>query len=262
MAHADHAPEMRQNAACARCHTSWGALGRTAPPESAEGAGITCVTCHDVHPHGKWAADAAAAGRPATGQAADSLLRFFALPSTLPHPPASVNGKSRVCVGCHAPSSSTLRPEASAAAIVAGQGGLEPETGNALELATPHAKSERGCLSCHDTGPEPLGLGKSHGFRASEQACKGCHATPPARDPAIFERARALLERLDSKHSRGSADKPWHASYELLLPTPQATRALRDVLLVLEDPAADVHHPRYAKALLDAAERFASGAKP
>jgi hypothetical protein len=59
-----------------------------------------------------------------------------------------------------------------------------------------------------------------------------------------------------------SADAPWHARYELVLPTPQQTRALRDVLLVLEDPAADVHHPAYAKALLDAAERVAPGAKP
>jgi hypothetical protein len=33
-------------------------------------------------------------------------------------------------------------------------------------------------------------------------------------------------------------------------------------LLVLEDPAADVHHPAYARALLDAAERLTSGASP
>jgi hypothetical protein len=46
------------------------------------------------------------------------------------------------------------------------------------------------------------------------------------------------------------------------LPTPEQTRALRDVLLVLEDPAADVHHPSYAKALLDAAERLVPGASP
>jgi hypothetical protein len=32
------------------------------------------------------------------------------------------------------------------------------------------------------------------------------------------------------------------------------------VLLVLEDPAADVHHPAYATTLLDAAERVTSGA--
>jgi hypothetical protein len=262
MGHADNAPEMRKNAACARCHTSFGAVGRAAPPEPTEGAGITCATCHDVHPHGKRALDAAVVAKSDPSQAADSLLRYFALPSTLPNPPASFGGKSRVCVGCHAPSSSTLRPEASAAAIVAGQAGLEPENGGALELTGPHAKSDRGCLSCHDSGPEELGLGKSHGFRASEQSCRGCHEKPPARDPAIAERARALVQRLDPAHSRGSADKPWHASYELLLPTPQATRALRNVLLVLEDPAADVHHPDYAKALLDAAERFASGAQP
>ena len=31
-------------------------------------------------------------------------------------------------------------------------------------------------------------------------------------------------------------------------------RAVWDLLLVLEDPAAEMHNPRYARALLDAAE--------
>jgi hypothetical protein len=37
---------------------------------------------------------------------------------------------------------------------------------------------------------------------------------------------------------------------------------LRNVLLVLEDPAADLHHPAYAKLLLDAAERVAPRGTP
>ena len=258
---ADNAPKMRQGA-CARCHTSWGALGRPAPPATAAGSGITCATCHDVHPHGD-RPEASARTHADIATPVESLLRRFALPSTLPNPPASFLGISNVCISCHAPSSSSLRPEASAAAIVAGRGGLEPESGAALELLAPHATAARGCLSCHDSGPEGLVLGQSHGFRASEQACKRCHEHVPARDPALARRARALLAQLDPQHSRSGADKPWHASDEPLLPTtPQATRALRDVLLVLEDPAADVHHPRYAKALLDAAERLASGAQP
>jgi hypothetical protein len=260
MAHADHAPEMRQNSACARCHTSWGAIGRPAPPPDTAESGITCATCHDVHPHGPGQVDAAAS--PSNATAVESLLRYVALPSTLPHPPASFLGKSRVCIACHAPSSSMLRPEASAAAIVAGQGGLEPSSGGALELSAPHASNPRGCLSCHSSGPEGLVLGQNHGFRATVQACKTCHETVPGRDPAIAQRAQQLLARLDPQHSRGSADKPWHANYELLLPTPQATRALRDVLLVLEDPAADVHQPAYANALLDASERIYKLDKP
>jgi len=99
-------------------------------------------------------------------------------------------------------------------------------------------------------------------FAQPDQGCVRCHGAAKNRDPSLAQRAQRLLARLDPARSLGSAERPWHASYQLLLPTPQQTRALRDVLLVLEDPAADVHHPSYAKALLDAAERLAPGASP
>ncbi len=189
-------------------------------------------------------------------------MRELAIPETLPNPPASFLGVSRVCISCHAPGSNTLRPEASAAALVAGQGGFEPETGAPLTLAAPHAATPKGCLSCHDSGPEGLVLGKSHGFRATQESCARCHTSPKNRDPAIAQRAHQLLARLDPQHSTGDIGNPWHASYQTLPPNAQRTRALRNVLLVLEDPAADVHAPGYARALLDAAERLAPGAKP
>lgn len=257
MGHADSSPASREPA-CARCHTAWGAVGRPAPPSETAAFGITCATCHDVHPHGAAAKQPATPEQPSHG----GLLRDFALPATLPNPPASFQGQSRVCIACHAPSSDTLRPEASAAAIVAGQGGFEPATGAPLVLAAPHAAATKGCLSCHDSGPEGLLLGKSHGFRATETACARCHDTPKLRDSSLAQRARQLLATLDPEHSSGDVGKPWHASYQRLLPTPQQSRALRNVLLVLEDPAADVHHPGYARALLDAAERLAPGATP
>jgi hypothetical protein len=50
MGRADASPATRQEP-CARCHTTWGALGRSAPPPGAQGDGLGCVTCHDVHPH-------------------------------------------------------------------------------------------------------------------------------------------------------------------------------------------------------------------
>jgi len=212
-----------------------------------------------VHPHG---APTHAASTAAKGVSQAGLLRDFALPETLPHPPASFQGVSRVCISCHAPSSNTLRPEASAAALVAGQGGLDPETGAPLLFKAPHANAAKGCLSCHDSGPPGLLLGKSHGFRASPDSCGRCHDSAQRRDPAIAERARQVLGRLDPAHSAGDVGTPWHASYQLLLPTPQQTRALRNVLLVLEDPAADVHDPSYARALLDAAERLAPRTQP
>jgi hypothetical protein len=263
MGHADSSARVRTEAACARCHTAWGAVGRPAPPQDVAPFGLTCATCHDVHPHGTHPPQpAAAVAAPPSTPTHGGLLRDFPLPSTLPDPPASFQGVSRVCISCHAPSSNTLRPEASAAAIVAGQGGLEPETGAPLTFAAPHATAAKGCLSCHDSGPEGLMLGKSHGFRASPESCARCHDSPPSRDASIAQRARQLLAKLDPQHSAGDVGRPWHASYQLLLPTPQRTRALRNVLLVLEDPAADVHAPGYARALLDAAERLAPGAKP
>jgi hypothetical protein len=257
MGHADSSAEARNTPACARCHTAWGAVGRPAPPSEAAGFGITCSTCHDVHPHGAGAKKAAA---PTDAPSHAGLLRNFALPPSLPSPPASFQGISRVCITCHAPSSNQLRPEASAAAIVAGQGGLEPETGAPFVLAAPHAAAAKGCLSCHDSGPDGLVLGTSHGFRATAQGCARCHDAPKRRDSSLAQRARQLLARLDPEHTSGDVGKPWHASHQQLLPTPQQTRALRNILLVLEDPAADVHNPGYARALLDSAERLAPGA--
>jgi hypothetical protein len=262
MGHADSSARVRREPACARCHTAWGAVGRPAPPSDHQPFGLTCATCHDVHPHGPNAHPPAGAAAKANAPSYGGLLRHFPLPPTLPHPPASFQGVSRVCISCHAPSSTTRRPEASAAAIVAGQGGFEPETGAPLTSAAPHAAAPKGCLSCHDSGPEGLVLGKSHGFRATPESCARCHTAPPSRDPAIAQRARQLLARLDPQHSAGDVGRPWHASYDELLPTAQQSRALRNVLLVLEDPAADVHAPGYARALLDAAERLAPGAQP
>jgi len=257
MAHADSSPVARSTPACSRCHTAWGAVGRPAPPDEQPGFGITCSTCHDVHPHASETAPAAPAATPSHG----GLLRDFALPLALPSPPASFRGPSRVCVGCHAPSSNTLRPEASAAAIVGGQGGLEPDTGAPLLAAAPHAAHAKGCLSCHDSGPEGLMLGQNHAFRADERGCARCHAPKP-RDASIAVRARRLLAALDPQHSAGNVSEPWHASYPAALPASRGARALRNVLLVLEDPAADVHNPGYARALLDSAERLATGADP
>jgi hypothetical protein len=262
MGHADSSARVRSEPACARCHTAWGPVGRPAPPSDVEPFGLTCATCHDVHPHAANARQPGGAAAKANAASYGGLLRDLPLPQTLRNLPASFQGVSRVCISCHAPSSSTLQPEASAAAIVAGQGGLEPETGAPLTLATPHAAAPKGCLSCHDSGPDGLVLGKSHGFRATQASCARCHDSAKNRDPAIAQRARELLEQLDPEHSAGDAGTPWHARNQRPSPTAQRTRALRNVLLVLEDPAADVHAPGYARALLDAAERLAPGAKP
>jgi hypothetical protein len=249
MAAADHDERARGDAACARCHTSWGAIGRAAPPHELGGLGLTCATCHAVHPT-----------KPQL-PTEPGLLREFAMPSTLPSPPPSFNGPSRVCVSCHAPSSNDGAPDASAAALIAGQGGVDPRTGKPLTLAAVHAGGTRGCLSCHDSGPEELQLGKSHAFRSSSENCARCHDSPKARDPSLRTRALALLARL-SPERLPSGGPAWHAQRYGALGSLERQRALFDVLLVLEDPAADVHHPAYAKLLLSMAEREAGGATP
>ena len=111
-------------------------------------------------------------------------------------------------------------------------------------------------------------LGKSHGFRATDATCARCHEQVTTRDPSLQARARALLSRLQEAPW---ADRPPHARLSdtrvattLARGIDQATRsrALYDVLLVIEDGAADVHHPTYASALLDAAERALEEPKP
>jgi hypothetical protein len=247
MAHADRDRAARNDAACARCHTSWGAVGRPAPPHDVPGFGLTCSTCHAVHAPG------------AEKTTEHGLLRAFPIPSSLPNPPPSFTGMSQVCVSCHAPSSTSTLPEASAAALIAGQGGLEPTTGEPLAMLAPHAGGLRGCLGCHDSGPDELVLGKSHGFRASMASCSKCHSSPKTRDPSIRTRALTLLAKLDPERAAPS-EQPFHATRSTKPKSIGQQRALYDVLLVLEDPAADIHHPVYATSLLDAAERVTPGA--
>lgn len=261
MAHADSDPQVRANPACARCHTSWGALGRPAPPAVAPAMGLGCATCHDVHPHGPVAAVHSAPH--ATRFAEPALLRNLPLPQSVPDPPAAFSGPSRVCIGCHSPSGSELAPEASAAALIAGRGGILPASGEALVLPPIHATSPRGCLSCHDSGPAGIERGKGHAFQATEASCGPCHQQqPPRRNPELARRARLLFTKLTHEKPLAPAGRPQHAEPAVSPTTPERARALRNILLVLEDPAADVHHPAYAEALLDSAERFTHGASP
>jgi hypothetical protein len=239
MASADHDVRTREKP-CVRCHTTFGALGRDAhrPPEGVE-LGLGCATCHDVHPH--------AAGARVT----PSLLRELPVPSTLGALPPSMLGASRVCVSCHAPTSENALPEASASALLLARGGTDPRSGTALAGTAPHGTALDGCLSCHRSGPESLGRGASHAFAVAADACTTCHASR-ARDPSLAARARALFERLGG--SLATAPSPPHAMAAQPPTDPVLARAFANVALVLEDPAADVHNPRYAALLLDVTE--------
>jgi hypothetical protein len=211
MSRADRDPRTREGD-CARCHTAWGARGDATrrPPHEVGAIGLGCTACHDVHGKGPL------------------------LPS------------SDSCIGCHSPGTGAL-PEASAAAIWAGRGGLDVKTGLPLEGPAPHAGDPRGCLRCHDSGPEGLERGKSHAFRATLASCTPCHAEPPRRRPELAERARALVDEFLPPARRG---EPPHAEPSARKLPGTTARALRNALLVLEDPAADVHNPKYAERLL------------
>jgi hypothetical protein len=212
MARADHDPRTRERAECARCHTTWGARSDPArrPPAAIGALGLGCVACHDMH--------------------GERALR----------------PTSEVCIDCHSPGDGAL-PAASAAAIWAGRGGVDPKTGSPLDGPAPHASDARGCLRCHDSGPAELDRGKGHAFRTGPTSCAPCHVEPPRRRSELAEKARSVVAAL-VPHALGSSP-PHAAPLAHRLPLEKA-RALKNALLVLEDPAADVHNPAYAARLL------------
>jgi len=265
MARSDADPRTRTDASCARCHTTsgflaslgGGAVDRTPPPD-VETTGIACAACHAAHdPHGN--ADTARA---------DRLLRDVTLPDSFRGVP--VPERSRICVRCHAPAASfasgadgALAPPASAAAIWAGRGGIDPQTGDPLGAPSVHGAVDGGCVGCHRGGPVELERGSGHAFRADVTSCAGCHGdTVPdtaAIGREIRDRAAFLLASLAGVRPPVASD-PRHAG-TLGLPRDRIGRAVYDVLLVLEDPAAAAHNTPFARALLAAAARVIPGAK-
>jgi hypothetical protein len=284
MARADADPMARSQAECARCHTTSGFLAslegkpdnRRAPPDTGP-IGIACAACHaphDIRGRGPattpqprsylaagtlgrpllrsvsapaWAPEGVAERRPMTGDAAD--LRADDDPSA-------------VCLACHGPAQrdATRAPAASAAALWAGKGGVDPETARPVPGQAVHG-DDRGCLGCHDGGPPGLERGASHGFHASTSACTQCHSDgafdPASVDAATHDEAKALLEGLGRQGAFGTASMPSeiHHRSALSLPDNPLGRAAYDVLLVLEDPAAASHNQPYARTLLEAARR-------
>ena len=234
MARADHDPRTRAERTCARCHTSWGFLGRDdrRPPDDPIGPiGLTCATCHAVH-------------QSRTVPPAPALLRQPAIPAVLGNVPP---GTTRVCLPCHTPAADAVRPEATAGALWAGRGGLDPATGRALDGRPVHATVAGGCTGCHRGAPNPEVHGGNHSFAATQATCTGCHATLPRDRPDPVARARQLW-----RDATGSGDSH-HADGARVDRTTPRGRALWNVLLVLEDRGAAAHNPTYAQALLDAA---------
>jgi hypothetical protein len=250
MARADHDARAATDAACARCHTTWGFLARTTgdaasvdrrpPPDVAAEVGpvgVTCAACHAVHGHGARAGDLA-------------LLRAVPRPALLAGAtvPAPVE-KTQVCLACHTPDEADGAPAASAAALWLGRAGLDPATGAALDGPAPRASLVGGCVGCHRTGPA-LERGAGHAFTSEPVAAED-----------LGPRARSLWNALREHVSLPvlQGDQPPHALRPRIDRTLPLGRAAWDVALVLEDPAAAAHNEPYARLLLAAAERALNG---
>lgn len=252
MATADRSKRTREEPHCAECHTTAGflsAIGASSepriPPDRVSPLGIACPACHAVH----------------SSESGPALLRPVPVPAPLQDAMPPSLGSSRVCLGCHAPAKSTTWPEATAAVLWLGRGGLDPETGTSLEGPRSHARIQGGCVGCHDGGPLDLERGTRHGFRAIRNRCEHCHDDHEGDGSHVRARAAALWRRLEKARHVPQAAKlslvgePPHASPSTLDTTDALGRAAFDVLVVLEDPAARHHAPIYAERLLDAAEK-------
>jgi Cytochrome c554 and c-prime len=223
MAVADRDPDARRKPECRSCHTTAGFLERQgvrkADPLAPDVAlGISCAACHAPHgPH-----------------LAKRLLRDVTLTSGISLPASA--GTSRICVACHAAEADA--PIASTAATLV--------FGSSAGATPPHA--EIGCTGCHGANRVH---GEGHDFSVPKSTCKPCHEKGIPETPDLSVRARELFTRLGGRSSPG---RPPHARASVRTATPPRAEALRKVLTVLEDPAAGVHNPAYAKALLDEAE--------
>jgi hypothetical protein len=257
MARADRT-EGTEAAGCADCHTTAGFLAARGirpmveAPGAQERSGIGCAACHAAH-----------------GESMPrALLRRLPLPGSIAPRSIEEDSPARVCLACHAPREGLDAPAASAGALWLGQGGHRAD-GSALRGASPHTEVTGGCIGCHAAAPSGVAVerGADHGFQADHARCGRCHGgSPPRERPTpgglVADRARAawsaLVARGWAKGSFQPGGNPPHARKPemKMTATSEAHAALvRNLLLVLEDPAAWVHNAPYARALLDEVER-------
>jgi hypothetical protein len=247
MARSDAAPATRSGA-CATCHTTAGFLERVADRRpraqslAAEPTGIACAACHAPHADHRGA----------------RLLRGMPIAST-----SAIDPRSAACVPCHSPAADETQPSAASGVLWLGRLRVPAAEGSGWEVihATGvHASVTGGCIGCHGA---TNGGRVDHSFRVDESSCKPCHTQgmilqPPSEPRGLQERARALaetLERACTTTAHASAE-PEHATPgRVICRAPGLARALYEVGIVREDPAAFVHNPALARRLLDDADR-------
>jgi hypothetical protein len=219
MSRADAEPATRVGA-CATCHTTVGFLASL---------GVRSLTDDWEVPPAEHTGIACAACHAAHGATGDhALLRQPPLPPALADAP--VPAGARICLPCHANG---------AGSMWLARGGVETATGKPL-TGTPIHLLPEGCVGCHRQ--------EGHRFVAGTGGCARCHREVPR--AAVFERAMKLWQRLQ----RAPLHAPPHSTAPAFGDDPLG-RAARNVMMVLDDPAAVIHNPPYARALLDEAER-------
>ncbi len=257
MARSDAAPGTRSGQ-CAGCHTTSGFLERVAGraprahSQSAAPTGIACAACHAPH----------------STHRGDELVRSMpASASDLPdaRAVASRDPSSALCLACHAPAPGQTLASAPSGALWQGQVRVPAANGEGWEVlraASAHGEVKGGCVGCHGATKDGR---VDHSFRVDAASCKTCHAAgssalSAAPQQELEQRARALAQALEpSCPSSEPASKAAHASpRQLACKTPQRTRAMYAVNVLLEDRAAWVHNAALARLLLQDAEQSAS----
>jgi hypothetical protein len=245
---------------CARCHTTAGFLargsvaGRHSPRSSlGEGGtlGIACAACHSPH----------------ASHSAARLIREVDTPSWLADL-GQLTPRDAVCVACHSPLPDEPWPSASSGALWLGRAlipSAAPAGWELVQSSAVHRGVPGGCVGCHGGGSAAESGKVDHSFRVDERVCGGCHANldrvkaTGEATRAIEQRALGLTRLLDQACGAAppnSLSAPRHAKQASAVCHDQRlTRALYEVNLVLEDPAAAVHNPTFARELLDDAER-------
>ena len=271
MARADALPATRDGT-CARCHTTAGfleAIGVRPRNGEPEPDGIACAACHAPHaPRHEGAllrsvslpnALASGAREPSVAQGGTREPR--SVPDSAADP--AFDARVRLCASCHAPLDALPLPAAGAAALWAGRArvpdAVEPGRWQFVGGPAPHAAHGAGCTSCHGASPALAAASAvDHGFRANPAVCANCHrgdAATREAGAALELRAQALglTQRLPEAcaiASEPGAGPPPHAMSAAACPKPAQQRARYEIALVLEDPAAWVHNPAFARQLL------------
>ena len=254
MARSDAAPSTRTGA-CAACHTTAGFLERVADRRAAthvsddtQPTGIACAACHAPHASHRGA----------------RLLRSMPAPSAAQDDATPLDPRSALCIQCHAPAGDETQPSASSGVLWQGRVRVPATAGDGWDVvsgAGPHRGVAGGCIGCHGA----TAAGKvDHSFRVDVNSCTQCHAgdvslQPTTAQRSLQERARALAQTLEqacSATARAAAEPAHAAPGRVVCRAPRQTRALYELNLVLEDPAAFVHNAALARSLLEDAERL------